>query len=102
MNDDITWFDQAPTHPTRPAEYQAAIDAANEAWKAYYAATDEIFDERNPEETKPEEWARLNELMAAAEAAEAAKEAAYAAMMAGELDITRSEPTEHIRFMVMA
>jgi hypothetical protein len=102
MNDDITtetWFDQRPSHPTRPAWYQQAIEDADEAWKAYYAATDEIFDERNPAETKPEEWARLNRLMAEAEAAEAAKEAAYDRWMTG-LDTTRGE--DHISKLVMA
>ena len=32
MNDDITWFDQRPTHPQRPVAYHNAIAASNAMW----------------------------------------------------------------------
>lgn len=97
MNDDITWFDQRPTHPTRPAEYQAAIDAARAAWQEYQDFVDRAFEGGPPTE---EELAELQSLLAIATTTEYAKEAAYREWMTAGFNPTRSEPSEHIRHMV--
>lgn len=105
MNDDITtetWFDQRPSHPIKPAEYQAAIDAADTAWQEYNDYVSLVFDGRLATETSPAEWAELNRLLSLATAAEDAKESAYREWMTAGFDPTRSEPAEHIRFMVTA
>jgi hypothetical protein len=88
------FFDERPTHPTRPAEYQAAMDAADAAWSEYNAYVDQVFDGRDATETKPDQWAKLNVLLTTANAAEDAKAQAYREWMTGEAEYVR-EPSQY-------
>lgn len=94
-----TWAGLAPTHSTRPAEYQAAIDAADAVWLKYYDYCDAVYGGGKPEtETEPAEYAELTRLLALANAAEDAKAQAYQewqAQLAAEYVREPSQYDEH-------
>ena len=86
-----TWFDQRPTHPTKPTAYEIAQAASDEAWQDVSDAVD-----------AGEPHDLIAERTAAARLCDANSAAQYDWWMTHYNDPTRSEPAEHIRFMVMA
>ena len=81
-----TWAGLAPTHNARPAEYQAAMDAADAAWKEYHSYCGLVFDGYQATETSPAEWAEINRLLVLTTAAEDAKAQAYREWMTAGFD----------------
>lgn len=61
--DNITFFDQRPSHPQRPPILCDAAAASDEAWDNYLAAIDRVYAEGRQDTPTDDEYEELRKLM---------------------------------------